>query len=943
VKVSILRKALLVTVLLPWMAGCEKVTVTAVDVAQVVVSPTTVQLPPGEQQQLSVDLRDSNGRVLTGRQISWTSGDSRVATVDASGLVLAVDAGTTEISVAAEGVSSSVPITVDRTGEIRLSASKVDLQVRQGLNTQPVVLAISNAGAGTLTGLSLLPVDYSAGGTGWLSVQLSGSTAPAQLTVAVVASVAETLAPGIYLATVLVTAPNAANGPLSIPVELTISPPEPAIGVNPGSVAFAITQGDVSSDPRVVSVTNIGGDQLSSLVEIILYDQVPTGWLSAALSSSTAPATLTLTLNPTVGTYGTGVHTARVRIQSPLAVNAPVDVLVTLTVGEPPPVLSLSNLMVDFVAVVGDSAPALKTVQLTNRGGGSLDSLYHSVRWDDGAPNWVTMSLSSESAPSELTLTPVTMAFPAGIYSATVTVGSPLAVNPPQEIAVNLVVQTQAVLNLSTTAISFTGNQNGADPLQQAVSVTNGGEASLAGITATVVNYVGGQDGWLSATLDSTTAATTLRLNAAVGTRTPGTLTAQVIVASPDASTGPDTIDVAFEVLLSGPAQPTAMVFSNETTTSIDVGFTDNANNEAGFVVQMSTGGGSWATIANPGVAAATGTTVTVSSGGLLSGQTYSFRAWAQNLAGTSDTLTASRATQPLAPGIDSVTTSSPTQAVVFWSPNNGDGVTYDIQRSPNGTTSWATVSSRTASDTGPFTHTPIADGTTHFYRVVATSVSGAATSATGSVTTLLAAPTSLAGVSNAAGTEVALTWADNSASETGYEVSRNGSVVDTTAADVTGYTVTGLTPGLSSTYQVCAVKATFAPVCATVAVTTTGADLAVTVGVSPPSISAGGSVTFTLMVTNNGPSAATAIVVSVVRAVGLGIGVPTVGQGSYTDAASGDWIVGSLANGASATLTILYNPAVAGSYDVNVTGVTANESDTNAGNNTNSATVTVS
>src|SRR5437762_7461251 len=70
-------------------------------------------------------------------------------------------------------------------------------------------------------------------------------------------------------------------------------PPAPAIGLNPTSVSFSAIQGEANPAAQSVSVSNSGGGTLSGLGSSITYGTgQPTGWLSASLSSTTAPSTL---------------------------------------------------------------------------------------------------------------------------------------------------------------------------------------------------------------------------------------------------------------------------------------------------------------------------------------------------------------------------------------------------------------------------------------------------------------------------------------------------------------------------------------------------------------------------------------------------------------------------------------------------------------------------
>ena len=79
----------------------------------VTVSPATARLVSlGATVQLSADVRDQNGDAMTGATVTWSSSDAAVATVDGSGLVTAVDDGTTTITATAGSVAGTAAVTV---------------------------------------------------------------------------------------------------------------------------------------------------------------------------------------------------------------------------------------------------------------------------------------------------------------------------------------------------------------------------------------------------------------------------------------------------------------------------------------------------------------------------------------------------------------------------------------------------------------------------------------------------------------------------------------------------------------------------------------------------------------------------------------------------------------------------------------------------------------
>ncbi|NDJ85853.1 MAG: DUF11 domain-containing protein, partial [Chloroflexi bacterium] len=120
-------------------------------------------------------------------------------------------------------------------------------------------------------------------------------------------------------------------------------------------------------------------------------------------------------------------------------------------------------------------------------------------------------------------------------------------------------------------------------------------------------------------------------------------------------------------------------------------------------------------------------------------------------------------------------------------------------------------------------------------------------------------------------------------------------------------------------------------------------ADVRINTQVDDSYPSEGQSIRYTLTVTNDGPDATSNVVVQ----DNLPAGVTYAGDdggGAYNNG-TGIWTIGDLANGASATLHIdvTVNSGTAGSTITNTASITSSSSiDPNAGNNSNSATVTM-
>lgn len=92
--------------------GQATITVIPVPAASVSVVPATVTLYENQSAPLTATVMDSTGAALEGRGVQWTTTDTTVATVSASGVVSARRAGTANITATSEGKSASATITV---------------------------------------------------------------------------------------------------------------------------------------------------------------------------------------------------------------------------------------------------------------------------------------------------------------------------------------------------------------------------------------------------------------------------------------------------------------------------------------------------------------------------------------------------------------------------------------------------------------------------------------------------------------------------------------------------------------------------------------------------------------------------------------------------------------------------------------------------------------
>jgi uncharacterized repeat protein (TIGR01451 family)/fimbrial isopeptide formation D2 family protein len=125
----------------------------------------------------------------------------------------------------------------------------------------------------------------------------------------------------------------------------------------------------------------------------------------------------------------------------------------------------------------------------------------------------------------------------------------------------------------------------------------------------------------------------------------------------------------------------------------------------------------------------------------------------------------------------------------------------------------------------------------------------------------------------------------------------------------------------------------------ATATLTTKQADIGVAKTVDNATPNVGGTIHYSLTVTNHGPDTATSLVVTDQLPAGVSYVSSTPSQGSYVSG-TGAWSIGTLANNASATMQITATVTASGHIDNTVTFTSMLQTDSNGANN--SATVSI-
>lgn len=125
-----MKRVLPVVLLLGAAAACDSPSGSNANrVAEVIVSAPATSVNVGGTVQLTAQARASNGQVVTGASVAWSSLEPAVAGVDGTGLVTGLAAGTARIVAASGGFADTVSITAVALAEACTPASALSLAV----------------------------------------------------------------------------------------------------------------------------------------------------------------------------------------------------------------------------------------------------------------------------------------------------------------------------------------------------------------------------------------------------------------------------------------------------------------------------------------------------------------------------------------------------------------------------------------------------------------------------------------------------------------------------------------------------------------------------------------------------------------------------------------------------------------------------------------------
>ena len=259
------------------------------------------------------------------------------------------------------------------------------------------------------------------------------------------------------------------------------------------------------------------------------------------------------------------------------------------------------------------------------------------------------------------------------------------------------------------------------------------------------------------------------------------------------------------------PNSPSNLNATAQSSTQINLSWTDNSNNESGFKIERKNGSsGNWSEIAQ----VATNTT-SYSDNNLTPNTQYCYQVRAYNSAGNSNYSNESCATTSDVPPNDptnlSATAQSSTQINLSWTDNSDNETGFKIEQKSGSSGNWSEIA-QVAANTTSYSDNNLTPNTQYCYQVRAYNSAGNSNYSNESCATTSDVPpnppTNLS-VTPQSSTQINLSWTDNSNNESGFKIERKEgsggawSEIAQIGANTTTYNDNNLTPNTQYFYRV--------------------------------------------------------------------------------------------------------------------------------------------
>jgi alpha-tubulin suppressor-like RCC1 family protein len=510
-------------------AGTDKLDASPVqlfEVATVRIAPATIaNAEPGDSVVLSATPLDRAGGTVAGRAPTWSVVSGGVS-VGTTGVLRALASGPAVVRAAVGGRTQDLSLTVGAASVASIDLAPADTTISVGANLPYRVTARSATGA-VLTGRTIA---VTSSNPSVASVNAAG------------------LAGALSIGQVVITARSTEgrNGATITASTALRVEAAPVVQLAPSALSFETELGQPLPAASTVAITNAGAGSLGSLSVFIGSDSLVT----ATLDRTTAPAVLTVRPSTRAASAQLAVNVPTqsiVRVRS-TTIGVPDGVLTVTLTRRPSPQILLNRTLVAYDSVPQNTVSAVTSVAITSPTR-PLAGLQLSVNYLQAVAPWLTATLVGTSTPASFTVRASAGTLPAGTYTADVTVS---ATDPSQPVImrVSMRVPPPASVVLSAASLTFGPLDPSviAGPAQVVNVTSSNGAIVLSGLSSSIV-YLGTGTGWLSTTLQSTTATpTTMSVTPRPTGLADGIYQALIIVASSTGGASSDTVNAQLTV-----------------------------------------------------------------------------------------------------------------------------------------------------------------------------------------------------------------------------------------------------------------------------------------------------------------------------------------------------------------------------------------------------------
>lgn len=483
------------------------------------------------------------------------------------------------------GATTTITVTLNLGGsssQFSASPNPISFSTATGALSQSIELT-----GATTTFTAVATSDY-----GWLKLSSTSGSIPGTLFAYADSYSGLTLG---YTYTGYITITPATGSPITVNVSLgvgttattTVSPSQLTFNYQTGSAAPA-AQSLTVSGPTGTSFTYSSG----------------AAWLGVTSNSATLPATLTVTVDPTlIGASSSAYITIVTGTQT-------IPVLVSLNTSANP-VLTASPAAVSVNYLIGSAVPAQTPIYVTASNGGALPF----TAYANGG--WLSLTSSSGTTPGTVAFTINPTGYTAGTYSGSITIYNTLyGTSLTVPVTLNVSGTGYGTQSFYTTPSALSFNFSGSTPSAQSVTVT-----SVTGLpmlfTATPTS-----SGWLSVTPTSAQTPASLTVSVNPTGLSAGSYDGTIAVTGYSTATGTQTIGVTLTVTQSGAltVSPASLSFNYQSGGSAPAAQTINVGSSTSQPLSYTTSASAtWLSVTSTGTTPGTAS-VSVHPGSLSPG-----------------------------------------------------------------------------------------------------------------------------------------------------------------------------------------------------------------------------------------------------------------------------------------------------------------------------------